>query len=59
MIHAHQFLSAGHEHDDRMVGDFLKAVVGNVDDHDMVVGSGIDIDVVITDTATDNSLQLG
>lgn len=42
-----------------MVGDFLKAVVGNVDDQDMVVGSGIDIDIVITDTATDNSLQLG
>ena len=42
-----------------MVGDFLEAEVGNVDDQDMVVGGGIDIDVVIPDTATDNRLQPG
>ena len=45
--------------DDGMVGDFLEAEVGNVDDQDPVVGSGIHIDVVITDTAADNGAQLG
>ena len=59
MVQLHQFLGAGDKQDDGMVGDFLEAEVGNVDDQDLVVGSGIHIDVVITDTATDNGAQLG
>ena len=53
------FAHDAQQHGQRVISDFLDAVVGHVDHHDTMVGCCRHIDTVVADAVADDHLELG